>query len=143
MNGLASRQFVEELDEEVVWDAIALTQFDDRSAYDRWHGDEGVVATMSGFAVTYVHGMKRYVLANFALVQQFLLSPGRAGDHVPAFRAALRAGTPGFRRGSHGRAAHDDARGSSSSAAKPSPSATSSRPGRSRRQRRTRATAAP
>ena len=74
MNGLPSSQLIEALGEEVAWDAVALVQFDDRSAYDLWRRDAGVRTAMGGFATTYTHGMKRSALANLALVQRFLLS---------------------------------------------------------------------
>ena len=74
MNGQPSRQLIEALDEDVAWDALALVQFDDRSAYDLWREDAGVRAALGGFATTYVHGMKRSALVNLALVQRFLLT---------------------------------------------------------------------
>ncbi|MCE2543539.1 MAG: hypothetical protein J4F30_08910 [Acidobacteria bacterium] len=74
MNGLPSSQLTEALGQEVTWDAVALLQFDDRSAYDRWRGDAGVRTVMEGFATTYAHGMKRSALANLVLEQWFLVS---------------------------------------------------------------------
>ena len=74
MNGQPSRQLIEALDGDVAWDALALVQFDDRSAYDFWREDAGVRAALGGFATTYVHGMKRSALVNLALVQRFLLT---------------------------------------------------------------------
>ena len=74
MNGQPSRQLIEALDEDVAWDALAVLQFDDRSAYDLWRENAGVRAALGGFATTYTHGMKRSALANLALVQRFLLS---------------------------------------------------------------------
>ena len=54
------------------WDAVVVTQFDDRTSYERLTGSPGYQKTLGDFEGHYSIGMDRSVLANLAIPQVLL-----------------------------------------------------------------------
>jgi hypothetical protein len=88
VNAQPSKQLVAAFGEEVPWDAIVLTQFASREAWDRTSTSEGYRRALTSFARTYAQGMKRSAWQNL-LIPQGLLAlrirqiVTRAPSHYP------------------------------------------------------------